>query len=129
MKKILLFSILTACLTVSAEEVVYDNQGKLIELSQLSATYAECSDQRYAAKITKIEGKYPELDLWFKSINGKKVDAVTLPLRELSMATIRSLDNLVYKGSSVYVHIQYCGSGALPYLISLKAASKSTVRK
>lgn len=119
-----LFLVLSiASMNSYAIDVVFDkNQkiAKILEINEIQETYKECSDEYMNGRIYKIEGQYPSISVFLKSTNGKMTTAFDIYLNEMDMVTIKALDTIVFKGGRVKTHVQRCGSGALPYIISIK---------
>ena len=110
-----------------AADVVFDKRqsiAKISEINNIQETYRECTDEYMNGKITKVEGKYPSISIFFKSLDGKKTSAADLDLHEMDMVTLKSLDTIVFKGNRVKTYIQRCGSGAIPNLIFIKSITK-----
>ncbi len=110
-----------------AADVVFDKRqsiAKISEINNIQETYPECNDEYINGKITKIEGKYPSVSIFFKSLDGKKASAADLDLREMDMVTLKSLDTIIFRGNRVKTYIQRCGSGNIPYLIFIKSTAK-----
>lgn len=111
----------------NAADVVFDKRQsltKILEINNIQKTYRECDDEYINGKITKVEGEYPSISIFFKSSDGKRTSATDLDLREMDMVTLKSLNTIIFKGNRVKTYIQRCGSGAIPYLISIKSIAK-----
>ena len=110
-----------------AADVVFDKRqsiAKILEINNIHETYGECSDEYINGKITRVEGAYPSISIFFKSLDGKNTSAADLDLHEMDMVTLKSLDTIIFRGNRVKTYIQRCGSGAIPYLIFIKSITK-----
>lgn len=115
------------CMNSYAADVVFDKKqsvAKILEINDIQEIYRECNDKYMNGKITKVEGEYPSISIFFKSLDGKIKSAIDLELSGMDMVTLKSLDTIIFKGNRVKTHIQRCGSGAIPYLISIKSINK-----
>lgn len=125
-----IFSLLllqTLWINSHAADIVFDEKqstAKILEINNIQETYHECDNEYMNGKITKVEGEYPSISIFFESLDGKKTSATVLDLREMNMVTLKSLNTIIFKGNRVKTYIQRCGSGAIPYLISIKIISK-----
>lgn len=105
-----------------AYDVVFDpNQehATILELNDLAETYRECQDNYINGTVRKVRGNFPKIEIYLKSLEDSELFVVQLHLNELDMVTLKSLDTLIFPGSLINAYIQRCGSGAIPYLISI----------
>lgn len=103
---------------VAQPKFVYRGQ-KLISVSSLVEDSTFCyADGPHRGVITRLTDEWPDFEIWVKTSKGTKKGI--LDVKNVSMADFSHINANLKKGRNITIGIQVCGSGAFPWVDSIR---------